>query len=158
MDSEVSLSMNRAQNEIFSAQALKRLSEEEDLKKIFNFPPETTFFNGVIEHSYYAIFNCAKAYLLSKNIHLKSKQGQHQQVYFEFKKIVEKGLIETDLLKVYDDVKIKAEVLLEILKKEKEKRNTFTYETLPRVNKKPAEDSLDNAILFVSHIKAFLIE
>ena len=70
--------------------------------------------------------------------------------------MIERGLIEIDLLKMYDDVKTKAEVLLEILKKEKEKRNTFTYETLPKANKKPAEDSLDNAILFISHIKAVL--
>ena len=90
MDSKVSLLMDKAQNEIFSAQALKRLSEEESLKKIFNFPSETTFFNGVIEHCYYAIFHCAKAYLISKNIHLKSEQGQHQQVYFEFRKMVGK--------------------------------------------------------------------
>ena len=134
------------------------MRKEESLKKIFNFPSETTFFNGVIEHSYYAIFNCAKAYLISKNVHLKSEQGQHQQVYFEFRKLVERGLIEKDLLKVYNDVKTKAEVLLGILKKEKEKRNTFAYETLPQANKKPAEDSLDNAIIFISHIKAILIE
>ena len=72
--------------------------------------------------------------------------------------MVEKGLIEADLLRVYDDVKTKAEALLEILKKEKEKRNTFTYETLPQANKRPAKDSLNNALLFIAHIKAFLVE
>jgi len=157
MDSKVSLLMDKAQNETFSAQLLKRTSENDSLKKTFNFPPETTFYNGIIEHSYYAIFNCAKAYIISKGISLKSKQGQHQQVYFEFKKMVEKGLIEQDLLRVYEEVKTKAEVLLEILEKEKDKRNEFTYETLPQANKSPAEDSLNNALLFISHIKAFLI-
>jgi len=72
--------------------------------------------------------------------------------------MVEKGLIEQDLLRVYEEVKTKAEVLLEILKKEKDKRTEFTYETLPQANKSPAEDSLNNALLFISHIKAFLRE
>jgi hypothetical protein len=40
------------------------------------------------------------------------------------------------------------------LKTEKDKRTNFSYETIPQANKQPAEDSLNNAIFFISHIKA----
>lgn len=70
--------------------------------------------------------------------------------------MVKSGLIEKDLLKVYEAVKTKAEVLLEILEKEKGKRNEFVYETLPLANKYPAEDSINNALLFIAYIKTFL--
>ena len=87
MDSKVRLLMDRAENEILAAQALKRLSEENSLKSEFNFPISTSFYSNVISHSYYAIFYIAKAYLLAKNVPLLSTQGQYQQVYFEFKKM-----------------------------------------------------------------------
>lgn len=156
MDSKVSLFMDKAQNEIFASQTLKRISEDDSLKKIFGFSKDVTFYSSVINHSYYAIFYAAKAYLISKNIPLKSKQGQHQQVYFEFGKLIKIGEIEKELLKIYKENKLKAEVLLEILKSERGKRADFTYETIPQANKAPAEESLNNAIIFISHIKQFL--
>ncbi len=158
MDLRVSLLMDRAANEIFAAKALKKLSEEEQLKKEFEFPNSVSFYSSVINHSYYAIFYSAKAYLIFKNIPLKSTQGQHQQVYFEFRKLVEKGIIEKELLRIYEEIMVKAEALLDILKTEKTKRTNFTYETIPQANKEPAEDSLNNALFFISHIKEFIIE
>jgi uncharacterized protein (UPF0332 family) len=156
MDSKVRLLMDRASNEIFAAQALKKLSEENLLKKEFELSPDVSFYSSVINHSYYAIFYCAKAYLTAKNIYIKSTQGQHQQVYYEFRKLVEKGIIEKELLRIYEEVKGRAESLLEILKTERAKRTSFTYETIPQANKQPAEDSLNNALIFISHIKEFL--
>lgn len=156
MDSKVSLLMDRVENEISAAQALKKLSEEIQLKKEFEFSPSISFYSSVISHSYYAIFYCAKAYLTSRNIQLKSKQGQHQQVYFEFKKLVGKGVVDKELLRIYEEVKVKAESLLDILKTERAKRTNFTYETIPQANKQPAEDSLNNALFFISHIKEIL--
>ncbi|OGJ19069.1 hypothetical protein A3K73_01995 [Candidatus Pacearchaeota archaeon RBG_13_36_9] len=158
MDSKVSLFMDRAQNSIFASQALKKISEDDSIKKTFGFTKEDSFYSSVINHSYYAIFYAAKAYLLSRNIPLKSKQGQHQQVYFEFRKLVQGGEIEKELLRIYEENKLKAEVLLDILKSEKEKRTDFTYETIPQANKTPAEESLNNALTFISHIKRFLGE
>lgn len=158
MDSRVSLLMDRAENEILAAQALKKLSEEDAAKTEFNFPASATFYSSVISHAYYAIFYSAKAYLLLRNVSLLSKQGQHQQVYFQFRKLVESGIIEKELLKIYEEVKVKAEVLLDILKTEKDKRTNFSYETIPQANKQPADDSLNNTIFFVSHIKKFVSE
>lgn len=155
MDSEVSLMLARADNELLAARSLKKLSEEEQAKTALEVPLDTTFYSSVISHAYYAIFYSAKAYLLSRGIKL-TKQGQHQQVHFKFKELVKKGILEKELLTIYEDIKTKAEELLEVLHEKREKRETFTYETLPQANKEPAEESLKNAVFFISYIRKFI--
>src|SRR3989344_4651072 len=100
MDSRVNLFLQRADNEMLTARSLKKLSEDEKELIIFAIPKGTTFYSSVISHSYYAIFYSAKAYLVSKNIELISKQGQHQQVYFKLKKLVKEGVMDKELLKI----------------------------------------------------------
>src|SRR3989338_1352783 len=156
MDSEVSLLLDRAYNELLAARSLSKLSEDNKLKTEMLLPPQTTFYSSVISHSYYSIFYSAKAYLLHKNIKLSSEQGQHQQVYFKFKQLVQKGILQEELLDIYEDIKLKAEKLLEVLHEEKEKRKIFTYQTIPQANKSPAQDSIKNASFFISHIKSFI--
>ena len=155
MDSTVSNLLDRAENEILLASSLTKISDStnEKLKSELDLPKDTTFFSGVISHAYYSIFYSAKAYLLSRNMHFKSKQGEHSQVYHRFRALVIKGFVDIELLRIYDNVKVKAETLLNILINECEKRTKFTYETLPQANKEPAEDSLKNAIEFLIHIR-----
>lgn len=150
------LLLKRAENEIVTAEKLKRMSEDSETKAFMEIPGDMTFYSAVISHSYYAIFYSAKAYLLSRNILILSEQGQHQQVYFKFRKLVQSGIVDLELLEIYEDVKVKAESLLDILKTEKDKRKDFVYETIPQANKQPADDSLKNAVFFVSHIKKFV--
>ncbi len=156
MDSNISLCLERADNELALAGALELLSGNEQVKKeIFNIDKTLTFYSAVISHSYYSIFYGAKAYLISKGI-VFSKQGQHQKVYQEFCKLVKKRVIDEELLKIYEDAKVKAEVLLDILIEEKDKRSEFTYEKLPQANKLPAQNSIKNARFFVSHMKELI--
>jgi len=158
MVSNFDLCIERADNELHLARSIQLLSENSKLKKeYFNLEEGITFYSAVISHAYYAIFYSAKAYLISKGIDI-PEQGQHQQVYYKFKKMIKTGELDKELLDIYEDAKIKAEALLSILEDEKEKRTTFTYKTLPQANKEPAEKSIENAILFIAHIKAFLRE
>jgi len=152
MDLEVKLLVERAENELLAARTLKMISENAALKNSIELRPESTFYSAVISHAYYTIFYCAKAYLLSKKIPL-PEQGQHQAVYFGFKKLVREGQITEDLLKLYDEVKVKAETLLEIFETEEENRTKFTYKTSAQANKEPAESSIKNSQLFFSYIR-----
>jgi len=157
MDSIINLYFERAENELTLAKAIKLLSDNTEIKnERFDIAENMTFYSAVISHAYYAIFYSAKAYLVSKGIAFKSKQGQHQKVHFEFRKLVQKGILSKELLEIYEEAKIKAELLLEILDKEKTKRTEFTYEKLPQANMSPAEDSIENATIFVSNMKAFI--
>ncbi len=156
MDSKVKIFQERAYGELIAARALRKLSEDEKSKEILEVPSSSSFYSGVIGHAYYAIFYSTQAYLAYKNIPVSSEQGVHQQVYFKFKHIIEKETSEKELLNIYEDIQAKAEMLLGIFVAEKKKRKTFTYETIPQANKPPADDSIENANIFISHINNFI--
>ena len=156
MDSEVKLLLDRADNELLAAMSLKKISEEESLKNALSIPAPTTFYSSVISHSYYSIFHSARAALLSVGIKI-SAPFIHNKAYEQFKKaFVDSGKLDKHILEAYEKVLIRAEDLLHIMKEEKTKRGRFTYKTYPQANKDPAEDSISNATLFVSHIKSML--
>ena len=148
----IKLLLKRAENEIVTAEKLKRMSEDSETKTFMEIPQDMTFYSAVISHSYYAIFYSAKSILLSKGI-TTSSPSVHKKTFQQFKKqFVDTGILDKKLLEIYQDLVIKAEVLLEIFKSEKKKRGEFTYTTIPQANKEPAETSLANAKLFVSNI------
>ena len=94
----------------------------------------------------------AKALLLTKGIKTSSREI-HEKTYDAFKKeFVDTGILDVKLLKIYKEMVVRAETLLEILKEEKGKRGHFTYATIPQANLNPAEESLKNARLFIANI------
>ena len=152
MDSMVRIFLDRANNEIFAAESLKKLSEGERQKIEFNLPENVTFYSSVISHSYYSIFYAAKALLLLKNIRTSSPEI-HRKTLEEFdKNFVKTGILDVKLLQIYQKMIIRADDLLEIFAKEKGNRGRFTYNTIPQANKEPAEDSLKNAKIFLANI------
>ena len=156
MDSEVKLLLDRADNELLAAKVLKSISEEDALKDNLTVPAKTTFYSSVISHSYYSIFYSARAALLSRGIKI-SAPFIHNKAYDKFKNVfVDSGKLDKYILEAYEKMLIRAEDLLQIMKDEKSKRGKFTYKTFPQANKDPAEDSINNATLFVSHIKNML--
>ena len=117
----------------------------------FNVTKVDTYFSSVISHAYYAIFYSAKAYLLKKGIKTKVP-NEHKKNFKEFKKLVKEGIVDKELLEIYEDIIIKAETLLGIFKDEKKNRGEFTYQKLAQANKEPAIKSLDNSRIFFKHI------
>ena len=85
MDSLVEIYLERANNEVMAAESLKRLSEQNEDKKNFDLPLNTSFYSSVISHSYYAIFYSTKALLLTKNI--KTSSPEVHKKTFEVMKI-----------------------------------------------------------------------
>ena len=156
MATSAELCLERADNELALARAIYLLSDNPQLKKEnFLLPEEITFYSAVITHAYYGMFYSAKAYLISKSVSL-PEQGQHNAVYHKFKQFVKKGEIDKELLIIYDALRIKAEMLLEILDQEEENRTNYTYYTLPQANKAPAEKSIETSQVFVSNMKALV--
>ncbi len=152
MDSMVELFTERAKNEILAAQSLKTLSEETRFKEDFQLSDDVTFYSSVISHSYYAIFYAAKAILLTKGIKTYAPEV-HRKTIEEFEKnFVDTGILDVKLLEIYNKIVVRADELVEIFRDEKWKRGKFTYRTIPQANKGPAEDSLKNAMFFVSNV------
>ena len=159
MDSDLreQLYLNRAKNELDLAKAIFKLSNEPDLKLNFELKGDSTFFSNVISNSYYCIFYSAKAFLYKKGVITESPE-EHKKTYDEFKKFVDEGIIDVELLYIYNSMFIKAEELLGIFKKEKSKRGEFTYQKLPQANLNPAKESLENAETFFKNINLILIK
>lgn len=155
MDSKDKMLIERAEHEIATSELLYRLSEDSSEKTALNALSGSTYYSAVISHAYYAIFYSAKYYLLSKNISV-PEQGQHSFVYQKFKKFAKSGELDKEFLEIYEDAKVKAEMLLSILEDEEEKRTEYTYKTYPQANKEPAEKSIENAKFFVAHIRKFV--
>ena len=152
MDLNYKLYLERADNELKLAEIIFNLSENKELQlNIFKISDPETYFSSVISHSYYCIFYCAKAYLAKKGIKTYPPE-EHKKTYEEFANFVKKGVLDKELLVIYENELIKAESLLEIFKIEKKKRGEFTYKKLPQANKQPASESLENSRKFFKYI------
>lgn len=151
MGSEYKIYLERAENELNLALIIKKISDNKKLQiEIFNLK-EDTYYSAVITHCYYCIFYSAKAYLFLKGIKTSAPE-EHKKTFEEFAKFVKQGIIDVELLKIYQNIMIKAETLLHIFELEKTKRGKFTYKTIPQANKEPAEESIKNAKLFFSNV------
>ena len=151
MDLEFKVYLKRAQNELNLARIIMKLSVDKDIQTTIFKIEEDTYFSSAISHAYYSIFYGTKAYLLTKGIKTNPPE-EHKKTFEEFKKLVEKGIIDLELLKIYEEMLIKADTLLHIFKHEKGKRGKFTYKKLPQANLDPAQESLNNAGNFFKHI------
>ncbi|MBN1156092.1 hypothetical protein JXA85_00605 [Candidatus Woesearchaeota archaeon] len=110
-------------------------SNDIELKEKFNLGNEETSYGGAISHSCYAIFYSAKAMLLSKGITTDSPE-LYKKTFDAFKKtFIDTGLLDMELLLIYKELIVRAEVLLGICREEKKKRGNFTYNTIPRANR-----------------------
>ena len=156
MDSKVKLYIERAENEFRLARAVFNLSKNEKTKIELEANPDDTFYSAVISHSYYSIFYSAKAILLSKGIKTEAPE-EHRKTFFAFKEnFVDTGLLDKELLIIYDDIIVKADELLGLFAHERWKRGHFTYKTISQANVEPAGESIDNTIKFLANIKAVL--
>ncbi|VVB76340.1 Uncharacterised protein [Candidatus Tiddalikarchaeum anstoanum] len=151
MDSNFKLYLSRSENELNLAGIIFQLSINKELQlDIFKVKPDT-YFSAAISHAYYCIFYAAKAYLLTKNVKTNPPE-EHRKTFEEFKKLVDKGIIDKELLELYEDALIKADALLDIFQQEKGKRGKFTYRKLPQANQEPANESLEHAKTFFKHM------
>lgn len=156
MDSMVSLYLERAFNEIKLADVLFKISGNKEKKDEFEIEEGVSFYSAVISHSYYAIFYSAKAILLTKNIKTYSPEI-HKKTLEAFKEhFVDSGILDLELLKIYNQLIIRADELLGLFEQEKRKRGNFTYNTIAQANIKPANESIESAKKFVSNIKKII--
>jgi hypothetical protein len=63
-----------------------------------------------------------------------------------------RGVVDVELLRIYERLLVRADTLLNIFEVEKGKRGKFTYRTLPQANREPAKESADNAQTFFRHV------
>src|SRR3989338_8399816 len=151
MDFEYKIYLARAQNELNLSVMVQRISDDKQMQiEIFGMK-EATYYSAVISHDYYSIFYAAKAYLLLKGIKTQAPE-EHRKTFEEFSKLVDKGTVDIELLRIYLNMLIKADTLLHIFEVEKGKRGKFTYRRIPQANQEPAQESIKNATVFFNNI------
>jgi len=151
MDSEYKIYLTRAQNELNLSIMIQIISDNKDMQvEIFKIK-EDTYYSAAISHAYYSIFYAAKAYLLLKGVKTQAPE-EHKKTFEEFSKFVHKGTIDIELLKIYQNMLIRADTLLHIFGLEKDKRGKFTYRRIPQANQEPAFESIKNAKIFFNHL------
>ena len=157
MEKLAELHLSRSENELVAAQILFEVSGNQILQKEqFKFEKNLTFYSSVIGHSYYCIFNAAKAILINDGIKTYAPQV-HKKTLDAFEKfMVRTGKLDFELLKIYKNIAVRADELLGIYSLEKRKRGKFTYKKLPQANLEPAKESMENATIFFKNINKVL--
>lgn len=151
MDSACKRYVQRAQNELNLSLIIMRISEDSDMQiDLFNLPKDT-YYSAVISHAYYCIFYTAKAYLLTKGVQTEAPE-EHKKTFAAFGELIQQGIVDVELLKIYEKMLVRAETLLSIFAFEKGKRGTFTYHTLSQANREPAQESIRNGETFFRHL------
>jgi len=151
MDFEYKIYLTRAQNELNLSMMVLKISDDKKMQIEIFAMKEDTYYSAVISHAYYSIFYTAKAYLLLKGIKTSAPE-EHRKTFEEFSKVVDKGTVDIELLRIYQNMLIKADTLLHIFELEKGKRGKFTYRRIPQANQEPAQESISNAKTFFNNI------
>jgi len=153
MDFEHKIYLARAQNELNLSIMIMRISDDKELQISTFGMKEDTYYSATISHAYYSIFYAAKAYLLLKGIKTEAPE-EHRKTFDAFSTLVEKGVVDVELLNIYRNMLIKADTLLHIFELEKGKRGRFTYRRIPQANQEPAQESIKNAQFFFKSLFA----
>ncbi len=159
-DSEVHtrihLMFGKARNNLKIAKGILDISTNNEIKNLLKMEDKDTFFDWVIQASYYSMFHAVNALLATKKIKI-SKIDSHKSALYAFGRhfILTKEL-EEELFVIYGEVEEKALALFSSLAEEKQKRGFSAYERLSKMNIDPAKESLENAEEFLKIIGAIL--
>src|SRR3989344_7920396 len=151
MDFEYKIYLIRAQNELNLSMMIQKISDDQKIQVEVFGVKEDTYYSAVISHAYYSIFYAAKAYLLLKGIKTQAPE-EHRKIFEEFSKLVDKGIVDLELLRIYQSILLKADTLLHIFELEKGKRGKFTYRRIPQANQEPAQESINHAKIFFNNL------
>ena len=82
--------------------------------------------------------------------HADFKEGSRRDSERNF---VDTGILDVELLRIYNSMLIRASELLHLFAYEKWKRGYFTYHTIAQANIEPARESIENSRKFLINIK-----
>lgn len=148
----IHLMFGKAQNNIKIGRAIFEISNNKKIKELLKLKEDDTFFDWVIQASYYAMYHAANGLLATKKIKI-FRIDTHKATLYAFGKnfIITKEL-EDELFMMYEEAEQKALELFSSLAEEKQKRGFSAYERLSKMNIDPAKESLEHAQEFLKAI------
>ena len=152
----IGLMVKKANNNLKFAKIAFRISNDEKIKPELGLQENDSFFDWAIVSSYYAMFYITHALLATINIRILRIRVHEATIYALAKYFIINKELEDRLFFLYEDAEKRAEELFTTLSEEKKKRGSFTYERLPKANKQPAKESIENAAQFIRDIESIL--
>jgi len=149
------LKWSKALNDLRLAEGLLKISTDPKIKKILGYSDDATFFDWVVVCSYYSIFHATQALLGIKRVKIVKRLHNATLIAFAKHFIINNELAE-ELFLIYENAEAKAAELLDIFEEEKQKRGLFQYHRLSRHNLEPANESIDNARIFLQALQEVL--
>ncbi|MFH1209249.1 MAG: hypothetical protein V1663_00460 [archaeon] len=160
--------LENAKKSLATSEALKQLSNDVNLKKLFNLLDDFETYLWVITTSYYSMFYAVNALFSKNGIKIGDKIAHKvtsDVFYFYF---IKNNKIAKRLFEIYEEIKDEAldltdnkyikvaDELSNNLDFEREKRHKFQYNMLESIKKSYAETSLKRAIEFVNQIEVII--
>ena len=162
--------LKKAEQSVYTAQTLFKISEEPTLKENLNLQLTYESYTWVINASYYAMFYAATALLAKHNHSLKAEQSIHSLTYhvlvyyfLDNDKKLSKHFLEqykqaeeeaAELLQIAEQ---EAREKIESVKFELTKRREFTYQMGKVAEKNKAETSVKRAESFLTLVKELIL-
>ena len=144
----ITLMFGKAQNNLKIARATFEISISNKLKELLKLKEQDSFFDWVIQESYYCMFHAVNALLATKKI--KISDNVHKSTLYAFgKHFINTNELADDLFIIYGETEQKAQELFSSLAQERKKRGFAAYERLPKMNIEPAKESIENAQEFI---------
>lgn len=152
----IHLMFSKAQNNLKIGRSIFEISKNKKIKGLLKLKDNDTFFDWVIQASYYAMFHAVNALLATKRVKI-SRINVHKSALYAFGKhfIITEELAE-ELYVMYDEAEQKALELFSSLAEEKRKRGFTAYERLSKMNMEPAKESIEHAQEFLRIIGGIL--
>jgi uncharacterized protein (UPF0332 family) len=153
----IGLMVKKSNNNLKFAKVALKISNSPKIKEGLELSEHDSFYDWVIVTAYYAMFHCAHALLATKEIKIGHIRVHEATLYALAKYFMLNKELEDELFLLYEDAGARAEALFNSLSDEKAKRGQFTYERLPKANRLPAEESIQNASQFIRDIETILM-
>jgi len=148
----IGLMFSKAQNNLKMARIAFDISNNVEIKEYLKLKDNDSFYDWVIQASYYSMFHAVNALLATKRIKI-SRINVHKSTLYAFgKHFINTNELADDLFIIYGEAEEKAQELFSSLAEEKQKRSFAAYERLPKMNIDPAKDSMSNAQEFTKII------
>ena len=152
----IHLMFDKAQNNLKIGRAIFTISQDNKLKDLLKLREDDTFYDWVIQASYYAMFHAVNALLATKKIKILKIDVHRSALYAFCKSFIINKELEEELFFIYEEAEEKALELFASLSEEKKKRGFSAYERLSKMNIEPAKESLEHAQEFLKVIRNIL--
>ena len=152
----IHLMFEKAQNNLKIGRAIFSISQDNKLKEVLKLKDEDSFYDWVIQASYYAMFHAVNALLATKRVKILRIDVHRATLYAFCKNFIINKELEDELFFIYEEAEEKALELFASLAEEKKKRGFSAYERLSRMNIEPAKESLEHAQEFLKVIRNIL--